>query len=76
VVVTFESNFLARREGITRARVTQVMSLLRLAPEFKEQIMTMSDTIQGSAITERRLRPIINGTGAARQEGPIASLMP
>jgi hypothetical protein len=67
---------IARRAGITRARVTQVMSLLRLAPGFQEQILTMSDTIRKSAVTERRLRPIINGTEAARQEGPIASLMP
>ena len=67
---------IARREGITRARVTQVMSLLRLAPEFQEQILTMSDIIRRSAVTERRLRPIINGTEAARQEEPIAFLMP
>jgi hypothetical protein len=56
---------IARREGITRARVTQVMSLLRLAPEFQKQILTMSDTIRSSAVTERRLRPIINGTEGA-----------
>ncbi|HEX8044046.1 hypothetical protein [Candidatus Deferrimicrobium sp.] len=67
---------IAHREGITRARVTQVMSLFRLAPEFQEQILTLSDTIRRSAVTERRLRPIINGTEAARQEGPVASLMP
>lgn len=67
---------IARREGITRARVTQVMSLLRLAPEFQEQILTTSDIIRRSAVTERRLRPIINGTEATRQEGPIASSMP
>ncbi|MHB8833877.1 MAG: hypothetical protein ACYC9V_12020 [Desulfobacteria bacterium] len=67
---------IARREGITRARVTQVISLLRLAPEFRKQILTMSDTIQQSAVTERRLRPIVSGTEGARHEGPIASLMP
>ncbi len=67
---------IARREGITRARVTQVLALLRLAPETQEQILTMSNTIRRPEITERRLRPIINGTEAARQEGPGASLMP
>ncbi len=66
---------IARREGITRARVTQVMSLLRLAPGFQEQILTMSDTIRKSVVTERRLRPIINGAEGAHQEGSIASLM-
>ncbi|MBI5905524.1 MAG: hypothetical protein HZB86_08230 [Deltaproteobacteria bacterium] len=67
---------IARREGITRARVTQVMALLRLAPEFRKQILTMSDIIRTSAVTERRLRPIINGTEEARQMGHIASLLP
>ena len=67
---------IARQEGITRARVTQVISLLRLAPEFRKQILTLSDTIQQSAVTERRLRPIVSGTEGARHEGPIASLMP
>lgn len=67
---------IARQEGITRARVTQVMSLLRLAPDFRKQILTMPDIIRKSAVTERRLRPIVSGTEQARQEGPIASLMP
>ncbi len=44
---------IARREGTTRARVTQVMSLLRLAPEFQEQILSMPDITRRSAITER-----------------------
>lgn len=67
---------IARQEGISRARVTQIMSLLRLAPEFRKQILTMSDIIWKSAVTERRLRPIVSGTEQARHEGPIASLMP
>ncbi|MHB1013007.1 MAG: hypothetical protein ACYC37_08925 [Desulfobacteria bacterium] len=50
----------AQREGITRARVTQVMRLLRLAPEFQKQILSMSDIIRKSAVTERRLRPIVS----------------
>lgn len=72
---------IARREGITRARVTQVMSLLRLPPEFQEQLLTMSDIIRRSAVTERRLRPIINGTekrsssclSSAVTESPVLS---
>ena len=67
---------IARREGITRARVTQVMSLLRLAPEYRKQILTMSDIIMTSAVTERRLRPIVSRTEHAHHEGPSASLMP
>ena len=67
---------IAQREGITRARVTQVMRLLRLAPEFRKQILTMSDIIRTSAVTERRLRSIVSGTEQAPHEGPSASLIP
>jgi hypothetical protein len=34
---------IARREGITRARVTQVMGLLRLAPEIREHLLSLPD---------------------------------
>ncbi len=36
---------IARREGITRARVTQVMGLLRLAPEIQEHILAMPQMV-------------------------------
>ncbi len=49
---------IARREGISRARVTQVMSLLRLTPEIKERILSLPDTLHRSVVTERMLRPI------------------
>ena len=49
---------IARREGITRGRVTQVMGMLRLAPEIREKILTMPDTTHQPLITERVLRPI------------------
>jgi hypothetical protein len=49
---------IARQEGITRARVTQVMGLLRLAPEIREQILALPETVGPPAITERALRPI------------------
>jgi len=49
---------IARREGITRARVTQVMGLLRLAPEIQEHIFSVPKAVRRPAITERALRPI------------------
>lgn len=58
----------AHREGLTRARVTQVMGLLRLAPEIQEHILSMPDTVRRSAVTERALRPI------AHLEDPKAQL--
>lgn len=49
---------IARREGITRARVTQVMGMLQLAPEIQQHILSMPDAVRRPAITERALRPI------------------
>ena len=49
---------IARREGITRARVTQVMGMLRLAPEIQEHVLSMPDMVRRPAISERALRPI------------------
>ena len=49
---------IACQEGITRARVTQVMGLLRLAPEIREKILSSAGTFQRRPVTERMLRPI------------------
>ncbi len=49
---------IARREGITRARVTQVMALTRLAPEIQDYILSLPDTAGRTKLTERALRPI------------------
>lgn len=49
---------IARKEGITRARVTQVMGMLRLAPEIQQNILSMPEMIRRSPISERMLRPI------------------
>jgi hypothetical protein len=49
---------IARREGITRPRVTQVMGMLRLAPEIQEKIQSLAATVTRSPVTERVLRPI------------------
>ena len=49
---------IALRERITRARVTQIMGMLRLAPEIQEQILAMHDSSVRPQITERVLNPI------------------
>jgi len=49
---------IAYREGITRARVTQVMGMLRLPPEIQERILSLPDTLHRPPVTERALRPI------------------
>ncbi len=49
---------IARREGITRARVTQVLGMLRLAPEIQQHILSMPKTLGRQTISERALRSI------------------
>jgi len=49
---------IAKQERITRARVTQVMGMLRLAPELREKILSMPKVVRRPLLTERVLRPI------------------
>ena len=49
---------IARREGITRARVTQIIGMLRLAPQIQEQILSLPDISGRFHVSERLLRPI------------------
>lgn len=49
---------IACQEGMIRARVTQIMGLLRLAPEIREKILSLPDTLHPPPMTERMLRPI------------------
>ena len=50
---------LARLGHVTRARVTQIMNLLNLAPDIQEMILFLPRTAEGrSPISERHLRPI------------------
>ena len=50
---------IARSEGLTRARVTQILGLLRLPSEIQEVILSLPKTDRRPAITERALRPIV-----------------
>jgi hypothetical protein len=48
---------LARRGRVTRARITQIMKLLDLAPDIQEQILFLPP-IEG--LNERNIRPIVS----------------
>jgi hypothetical protein len=59
----------ARTLGLTRARLTQVMNLLLLAPEIQERVLT------GELWTERSLRDVVaeaewEGQGSRASHGP------
>jgi hypothetical protein len=50
---------LARLGHVSRARITQVMNLLLLAPDIQEQLLFLPDTLHGrDAIHLRQLQPI------------------
>lgn len=50
---------LARLGYVTRARLTQIMNLLSLAPDIQEQILQLQQSEPGRAsLTEKQLRPI------------------
>ena len=55
---------LARLGRVTRARMTQIMKLLNLAPDIQEQILFLP-LIQG--LNERNLRPIASRIDWAEQ---------
>jgi hypothetical protein len=57
--VVLDQAALARLVGVSRARVTQVMDLLYLAPEIQEEVLDANDSPGGPVShTERDLRRI------------------
>jgi ParB-like chromosome segregation protein Spo0J len=66
---------IARREGLSRVRVTQIMSLLHLAPETQDYILSMPKTSRRPAITERSLRPITQIESYRKQNEAFSALL-
>ena len=55
----FDYADLARLGQVSRARITQIMNLLLLAPDIQEEILFLPLTMEGrDSINERDLRPI------------------
>ena len=53
---------------VTRARVTQIMSLLHLAPDIQEDILFLPRVTRGhDPVTERSLRPVLQTLSFAKQ---------
>jgi hypothetical protein len=49
----------ARIGHVTRARVTQIMNLLHLAPDIQEALLSLPRTVRGKdPVTERQVRCI------------------
>ena len=59
---------LARLGHVTRARLTQIMNLLLLAPDIQEAMLFLTPTETGrAALSEHDLRPIAAITDWAKQ---------
>lgn len=54
----------ARREGITRARVTQVLSPLRLPLDVRTRLLAMRGSPQRSGLSEHTLRRFVRALGS------------
>ncbi len=59
---------LARLGHVTRARLTQIMNLLNLAPDIQEEILFLPPRERGrDTFTEKQLRPIAATPSWAKQ---------
>lgn len=72
---------LARAGCITRARATQIMNLLHLAPDIQEAVLSLPPVARGrDPVTERDLRPIAAEVCWGRQRemwnAAIAEMVP
>ena len=47
---------LARKKGISRARVAQILNLLKLDEEVQERVVKLGDPMPSGGVTERKLR--------------------
>lgn len=65
---------LARRMGVSRARITQMLSLLKLPAEIQEQILRLPEKEQ-RYFTERKLRQIIRLDSSQKQHDAFAGLV-
>ena len=50
---------MARALGLTRARISQIMDLLLLAPEIQEEILFLECIPGQQPVSERALRPLL-----------------
>jgi hypothetical protein len=57
----------ARQLGVTRARVTQLLALRRLAPDVQERVLFLEAVDGKEPLTERALRGVIRALSWAEQ---------
>jgi hypothetical protein len=68
---------LARRGHVTRARITQIMNLLNLAPDLQEKLLFLPRTKKGrDPVTEQRVRAVAAQTMWEDQRKAWARVLP
>jgi hypothetical protein len=66
----------ARRLGVTRPRITQLLYLLQLAPDLQEHVLFL-DVVDGiEPLTERTLRVVTRTKAWAQQRLLLATIRP
>lgn len=65
---------LARLGFVTRARLTQIMNLLLLAPDIQEAIL-MEDRVAAASLNEHQLRAVAGIFGWVEQRWAFAEMM-
>jgi len=61
---------LARIKGISRARVTQIIRLLKLDSLIIRELERLDDPLKSRIMTERMLRPYVNKSLREKKEFP------
>ena len=59
---------LARKLGISRVRIHQILSLLKLDTIIVQELEKLGDPIKSKLITERMLRPYVNKSFREQKE--------
>ncbi|GAG46887.1 unnamed protein product, partial [marine sediment metagenome] len=59
---------LARKLGISRVRIHQILSLLKLNPLVVQELERLGDLLKSKIITERMLRPYVNKSFREQKE--------
>ena len=68
---------LAQRGSVTRARITQIMNLLHLAPDIQERLLFLRPDMSGRApLTEHALRDVIAQPCWQKQRRALRQLLP
>ena len=65
---------LSRDLKVSRARVTQILNLLKLAPDVAENISSLGDPLINPIISERRLRPLL-ALNAEQQKSLVEAML-